>query len=132
MAKKNPGVQGDILPPELLVRPTEVVEFGSPEVDVVEPNASGTLGNAVVPHNDLWRAGLDPYRQLGVANPAGTMDLLFRGSLTSSREPSALSRPLLQNLLSMPVVHRLSTMSPASTIRRSMWRGSPSTVEQRS
>jgi hypothetical protein len=60
-----PGVQDNILPPELTVRPTEVVEMGDPEVQVFEPNAIGSMGNSVIPSMDLWRSGLDPYQRLG-------------------------------------------------------------------
>lgn len=66
-----PGIQDNVMPPELQVRPTRVIEYGSPETNVVEPNSSGTLGTSVVPHEDLWRVGLDPMRRVG-GDPAST------------------------------------------------------------
>ena len=72
MARQGiPGVQDSVMPPELRIRPTEVVEYGAPEIDVVEPNSAGTLGHASIEEQRLWDVGLDPYRRLG-GDPAGT------------------------------------------------------------
>ena len=58
-----PGFQDDVMPPDLLVRPTEIVEYGSPEMNTFNPNASGTLGNSNVSGNALWDAGFDPFQR---------------------------------------------------------------------
>lgn len=129
----RPGIQDNVLPPEVLVRPTEVIEHGAPEMNVVEPNASGTLGNAVVHHEDLWRAGLDPLRSVG-GNPMTTQGRAVQGYVRRLQERLSVSQANELNILeyeggSEVVYHEPTRDDQLSNVQGMAVSGAPRQIE---